>query len=276
MEWTKSSSARFRSGVGPRSIRSSVIPWIPAITSTVIARARGAAGRRGALGSSRTSTSPPLLVDLRDRATDLRLDHRHRRQVEVEARHPFVVVEDTLRLPARRRGPRASTVVAPSIAARTSSVIISATARPAAPHQALLGAEVVRDQRLRLPGAGGDLGNGQTGVAVGLEHLDRRLQDALARAGGGAAAAGGRRAGPCGRGCCPHGYAVASIAGSSPIAASFFESDLARTRRSRSSGRRGSRSCRGPPPTVARRRAGRRQGTPSASPRRPWRWSDRP
>ena len=51
------------------------------------------------------------------------------------------------------------------------------------------------------------------------QHLDRCVQDPLARARRGPAAAE-----RCG---CRLGHAVASIAGSSPIAASFFERDLA-------------------------------------------------
>src|SRR5207244_611999 len=88
-------------------------------------------------------------------------------------------------------------------------------------HQALLGAEVVGDQRLRLPGRGGHLRDRQAGVAVRLQDVDRGLEDPLAGAGGRPSPAGGSRSRWC------WGHAAASIAGSRPIAASFFESDFA-------------------------------------------------
>ena len=86
-------------------------------------------------------------------------------------------------------------------------------------NEALLRAEVVRDQRLVLTRACRDLGDCQARVAVRLHHLQAGVEQAVTRA-----ARGPARAGPqCGR----LAQAVASIAGSSPIAASFFESDLA-------------------------------------------------
>ena len=86
-------------------------------------------------------------------------------------------------------------------------------------HQALLGAEVVGDQRLVLAGARRDLGDREAGIAVGLHHLQAGIEQAVAspaRGPAGPSAQWGRLA-----------QAAASIAGSSPIAASFFESDLA-------------------------------------------------
>ena len=89
--------------------------------------------------------------------------------------------------------------------------------------QAVLGAVVVGDQRLRLAGAGRDLGDGEAGVAVGLHHLDRRLEDPLAGAGGRPSPRLWLPAAVAMR----YAWAPASIAGSRPIAASFFESDFA-------------------------------------------------
>ena len=67
----KSSRARFRSGVTPRSIRSSVMPCMPAITITV--RTRALAGVRPSLGFGEQAHEhlAPLLVDLGDRPPDL-------------------------------------------------------------------------------------------------------------------------------------------------------------------------------------------------------------
>src|SRR5262249_35897980 len=91
-------------------------------------------------------------------------------------------------------------------------------AQPAARrcHEALLGAEVVGDQGLVLACARGHLGNGEPGVGIRLQHLEAGLEDALA-------SARGRAPGP-GPGLrrCAHA-AAASIAGLSPIAASFLD-----------------------------------------------------
>jgi hypothetical protein len=85
-------------------------------------------------------------------------------------------------------------------------------------HQALLGAVVVGDQRLRLAGPGRHLGEARPGIALGLHHLECRFEDALA---------GARRGAPARTWRCCWAHAVASIAGSRPIAASFFESAFA-------------------------------------------------
>ena len=77
---------------------------------------------------------------------------------------------------------------------------------------------MVGDQRLVLARPRGDLGDGEAGVAVRLQHLEAGLEDPLPgarrRAPGRGLWRGGRRAQAARR---------PSIAGSSPIAASFFD-----------------------------------------------------
>jgi hypothetical protein len=175
---------------------------------------RREAGAREALDQHRA----PALVDLGDRAADLGIDDRDRREVEVDPGEADVVVEHPV--DAVGGGADDPLDVVDAIELLEDDVGDRLGDRPSdLGDQALLRAVVVGDQALRLARARGDLGEAGSRVALGLHHLERRLEDPLAGAGRGAAAAGG-----CGR---LAQAAAPSIAGSSPIAASFFDSDFA-------------------------------------------------
>ena len=222
----KSSRARFRSGVGAA--------LDPLERHALHSRDHhhgedacpGLCQSVAGLGQQTNEHLAPLLVHLGDSPADLRFDHRHRGKVEIETGDPLVVVEDLLdtgihaaddSLDRRRPVDRIQHRVGDHLGDRSAGGL----------HETLLRAVVVGDQGLRLARPRSHLRHRQAGVAVRLQHLDRGLQDALSCAGRGPAPAHSRcrsGGGLRGRRWC---HAVASIAGSRPIAASFFESDFA-------------------------------------------------